>query len=158
MASSIESAGAGLTEVEDSTASVRISFGSRRTLADISSILVDTLCSGATWVAQTLVQVDALQRHFRISSPSNSIWKVNCLFMAEQRVAEGSIISENKADKLPKRLGKIPAHIADLRFFQNNFTSNKRECIFSHLNNRRKEESLQIRDHRQASKGCKKGD
>ena len=61
MASSIESAWAGLTEVEDSTASVRISFGSGRTLADISSILVDALSSGAAWVAQTLVQVDTLQ-------------------------------------------------------------------------------------------------
>ena len=57
---------------------------------------------------------------------------------------------------MPKRLEKIPLHIADLRFFGNNFTSNKGECIFSHLNNRRKEESLQIRDHRQASKGCKR--
>lgn len=68
VASSIKSAGAGLTEVEDSTAGVRISFGSRRTLADISSILVDALRSGATWVAQTLVQVDTPS--VRVSSVS----------------------------------------------------------------------------------------
>ena len=61
MAACIESTGAGLAEVEDTTPSVGVSLGTHRALAEVASVLVDALGSRSAGVTLTFVQVKALQ-------------------------------------------------------------------------------------------------
>ena len=64
----VESTWAGLAEVRDPTASVGVSLGSKRTLAEVTAVLVDALGSGSTRIALTFIQVYTLEEEFELGN------------------------------------------------------------------------------------------
>ena len=62
----VESTRAGLAEVLDSTASVGVSLGSKRALAEVAAVLVDALGSGSTGIALAFIQVHTLEEQLEL--------------------------------------------------------------------------------------------
>ena len=60
-AAGVEATGIVLTLVQGATVGVGITSGSCRTLAEKPSVLIDTLGSGSTGVAQTFIEVHTLE-------------------------------------------------------------------------------------------------
>ena len=73
----VESTRAGLAEVGDHTASVGISLGSKRTLAEVTAVLVDAPGYGSTRIALTFIQVQTLEEKVELGNSYRAI-RISC--------------------------------------------------------------------------------